>query len=150
MLLAAALACGCADPGAPAAPAPPRPALHRVKVGPAEASVAVAATPEERARGLMGRADLAPDEGMLFIFPSPARQSFWMKDTPAALSIAFVTPDGRIAEIQHMAPGSLERHVSESEALMALEMPAGWFDRKGVKPGDRIIVPQDAMPAAVR
>ena len=141
---------GCGGSAAPLPAEPARPALHAIRVGAAEAFAAIVATPGEREKGLMGRTDLGPDEGMLFIFPSAGRQAFWMKDTPSPLSIAFITPDGRIAEITDMAPNTLDRHVSESDALMALEMPSGWFARNGVKPGDRVVVPEGSLPAAVR
>ncbi len=148
-ILAALLVSGCARDRDAARP-PQRLPLHTIRVGPVEARVAVAATPEERNRGLQGRVNLAADEGMLFVFASPRQVSFWMKDTPTALSIAFVTPDGRIAEIQEMAPETTETHVSRESALMALEMPAGWFGKSGVKVGDRIAVPDDAIPSEVR
>src|SRR5712671_6552489 len=45
-----------------------------------EVSLEVAATPEERARGLMYRTSLAEGSGMLFVFDEDRNQSFWMKN----------------------------------------------------------------------
>ena len=124
--------------------------LHEIAVGSATAVVRVARSPEERAGGLMGVERLGPDEGMLFLFPEAGRASFWMKDTNIALSIAFITSDGKIAEIQDMAPGSIETHTSQAAVRMALEMPAGWFGRKGVSPGDAVRLPRALAGAPQR
>ena len=44
-------------------------------------SVEVATTPQQRQHGLMSRARLGDDEGMLFIFEKKSSYCFWMKDT---------------------------------------------------------------------
>jgi uncharacterized membrane protein (UPF0127 family) len=66
-----------------------------------------------------------------------------MKDTHVPLSIAFITPAGEIAEIQDMAPLDETPHVSTVDVLMALEMPAGWFESKGVKVGDMVALGEE-------
>jgi uncharacterized membrane protein (UPF0127 family) len=98
----------------------------------------VAATPGERATGLMNRFSLRPDNGMLFIFERPEPLSFWMKNTFIPLSIAFLDTDGRILNIEDMAPQTETTHWSKGPALYALEMRKGWFVERGVKPGDRV------------
>jgi uncharacterized protein len=54
----------------------------------------VASTPQQRATGLMHRQDMPANEGMLFVFESPAVQCFWMKNTLIPLTAAFVADDG--------------------------------------------------------
>jgi len=98
--------------------------------------VEVAQTPEERARGLMGRKDLGKDEGMLFIFESEDYHGFWMKNTSIPLSIAFIDKEGRIVEITDMEPYSLESHLPPTPILYALEMRKGWFKTNRIKKGD--------------
>ena len=122
------LALGCGRPGG----APER---YVLRVGAARASVEVAADPSQRAVGLSGRHALGEDEGMLFIFPEPGHASFWMRDTHVPLSIAFITQELEIAEIQHMEPLSDKYHAPGVPVIMALEMPAGWFDKNGVSAG---------------
>ncbi len=100
--------------------------------------VEVARTPTERAKGLMGRRSLGWEEGMLFIFEVEDYHSFWMKDTPIALSIAFIDREGRIVSITDMEALSLDSHSPPAPILYALEMRKGWFSRNGVKVGDRI------------
>ena len=98
----------------------------------------VAASPETRERGLMFRYDLKENEAMLFVFPAAQRQSFWMKNTPLPLSIAFIDAKGVILNIRDMMPFTTDGHPSEGEALYALEVNRGWFAQRGIKAGDRV------------
>jgi uncharacterized protein len=50
----------------------------------------VAHTPQERAYGLMNRSWLAPDSGMIFVFPKPDIYKFWMKNTLIPLDILWL------------------------------------------------------------
>jgi len=98
----------------------------------------VAATPEERATGLMHRFSLAPDHGMLFVFERPEALSFWMKNTFIPLSIAFLDASGRILNIEDMAPQTETTHWSRGPGLYALEMRKGWFAEREIRAGDRV------------
>ena len=138
VLLAAA---GCAERGA---------GRYRIEVGGAVATVEVAASDEARARGLSNRHSIGTDEGMLFLFPRARRVSFWMKDTFLPLSIAFITPDGEIAEIHDMQPLTETSHTPAVPVTMALEMPAGWFQGRGVSVGDKVVLPESVRSLAVR
>jgi uncharacterized membrane protein (UPF0127 family) len=101
-----------------------------------EVWVEVAKTPEERAKGLMGRKHLGQEEGMLFIFETEDYYAFWMKDTLIPLSIAFIDQEGRILRITDMKPLTLESHNPPKPVLYALEMKKGWFSANGIKVGD--------------
>jgi uncharacterized protein len=93
------------------------------------------------AQGLMGRRSLAPDAGMLFVFPRPTRAAFWTKDTLLPLSIAFVDARGRIVRILDMAPCRAEPcplYRSGVPVKSALEVNRGAFARWGVHRGARI------------
>jgi len=103
--------------------------------------VEVARTEEEKSQGLMFRDKLAPDEGMLFIYEREDFLSFWMKNTPLPLSIAFLDQRGKIVDIQDMEPFNLRTHTSARPALFALEMNQGWFRRNGIKVGDVMSLP---------
>jgi hypothetical protein len=98
----------------------------------------VATTPEQRSTGLMHRFSLRPDHGMLFVFERPERLSFWMRNTFIPLSIAFIGADGRIVNIEDMAPQTDAAHWSRGPALYALEMRKGWFAERGVREGDAV------------
>jgi uncharacterized membrane protein (UPF0127 family) len=107
-------------------------------LGGATVEVEVASTPQERARGLMGRVSLLPDQGMLFIYPDEAERSFWMKNTPLPLSIAFIGAGGRIVHITDMKPLNEDPVPSGHAAMYALEMTKGWFESHGVMVGQSI------------
>ena len=71
----------------------------------------LADTPAKRSRGLMFRPPLPEGTGMLFLFPADRRGGFWMRDTVAPLSIAFIDAGGVIREIQDMEPLTTTVHV---------------------------------------
>jgi uncharacterized membrane protein (UPF0127 family) len=98
----------------------------------------VAATPEQRMTGLMHRKEMPQHEGMLFVFEAPTQQCFWMKNTLLPLAIAFVGDDGTIANIDEMAPQTLDSHCSTRPVRYVLEMNKGWFAKKGIKAGAKL------------
>jgi uncharacterized membrane protein (UPF0127 family) len=97
-----------------------------------------AATTATRTVGLMHRFSLKPDHGMLFVFDAPQPLAFWMKNTFVPLSIAFIGADGRILNIEDMAPQTEATHPSRGLALYALEMKKGWFAERAIAAGDRV------------
>lgn len=99
----------------------------------------VADEPESRRTGMMFRTGMGENEGMLFIMDEPGPASFWMKNTLIPLSIAYINSTGMILEIHEMEPHD-ERGVQSrfQTILYALEMPGGWFQQQGIKPGTRI------------
>lgn len=101
----------------------------------------VARTEEERALGLMHRKEMDPDEGMLFLCDECAVQSFWMKDTPLPLSIAFLEEDGTIVKIADMEPHTLEGTSSDRPVRYVLEVNQGWFDERGIAAGTQLAGP---------
>ncbi len=107
-----------------------------IKVGGQMVQMELAVGMGEMQHGLMGRQDMKPDEGMLFVYDKPQRQSFWMRDTPTPLDVGFFDANGVLAEIYPMYPFDETPVKSRSEALkFALEMNQGWFAAHGVKPG---------------
>ncbi|MFM8509272.1 MAG: DUF192 domain-containing protein [Betaproteobacteria bacterium] len=105
--------------------------MHRI-------SAEVARTPEQRAIGLMHRKAMPQHAGMIFVFERPEPLCFWMKNTLIPLSIAFLQDDGTILNIEEMKPQTLNSHCSARPARFALEMNAGWFSKRGLKPGDKV------------
>ena len=97
-----------------------------------------ATTTATRTVGLMHRFSLKPDHGMLFVFDAPQPLAFWMKNTFVPLSIAFIGVDGKILNIEDMAPRTETTHPSQGLALYALEMKKGWFAERGIVAGERV------------
>jgi uncharacterized membrane protein (UPF0127 family) len=126
---------------------PPLPTI-KLAVGSHTVIAEVAQTPEQRERGLMHRFTLPSGHGMLFVFERPQPLSFWMKNTPAPLSIAFIDEHGVILNIRDMTPNDATTlHRSQGNALYALEVRKGWFDEQGIKAGASV---SGLPPAAKR
>lgn len=106
----------------------------------------VAKTPEQRQIGLMYRREMAPHEGMIFVFEQPNVQCFWMRNTLLPLSAAFVEDDGTIVNVEDMQPMSDESHCSKKPVRYVLEMNQGWFAKAGIKPGARLVGPLFGKP----
>jgi hypothetical protein len=114
-----------------------------LQVGAGRIVAEVADTEAERSEGLMHRRELPEDRGMLFVYHRDQKLSFWMKDTTIPLSIAFIAADGTVREIHDMKPLSLRPVESRYSVRYALEVRQGTFERLGVEPGDRIVIPED-------
>ena len=106
-----------------------------IRVAGMEIMVEIADDDAERAKGLMFRESLPRDEGMLFVYESERRLSFWMRNTLIPLDVAYIDSQGRIVDIQTMEPRDETSHWSASDAQYALEMNAGWFADNGVGVG---------------
>ena len=107
-------------------------------IGTHKLTAEIATTPEQQMTGLMNRFSLKPDHGMLFVYERPQPMSFWMHNTYVALSIAFISADGRILNIEDMQPQTDDTHWSKGAALYALEMKKGWFAQRGIVAGESI------------
>lgn len=132
------------EQGGPGADGVPRPGnggvvrTTELDVGGVTVTAEIADTPALRERGLMERDSLPENHGMLFVYPEERELSFWMRNTPLALDIAFIDRAGTIVNIETMQPNDDENTVSNRPAMYALEMEAGWFEANGVEPGARV------------
>ncbi len=115
----------------------PKLPISRIRVGSAQVLAEVARTEVERERGLMFRKSLDDGEGMLFVFDKDEQLAFWMKNTIIPLSLAYIAYDGTIRQIVDLEPRSLATVQAERSVRYALEVPRGWFDRAGVRVGDK-------------
>jgi hypothetical protein len=98
----------------------------------------VAAEFGTRMRGLMYRASMPQNAGMLFIFDETTQHCMWMKNTLIPLSVAFIDEKGAITNVEDMKPQTEDSHCASRPARYALEMNRGWFAAHGIKPGSRI------------
>ncbi len=114
----------------------------KLRTGMYAIDAAVAANDPDREQGLMYRTQLAPNEGMLFVFNENAVHCFWMKNTLIPLSIAFIRADGTITDIDEMQAETTNNHCPRNNGVYALEMGKGWFAAKGIKAGMKI----DGLP----
>jgi uncharacterized protein len=128
-------------------PSYPVKALFRSGSGDAVLHVAIARTDAEKQRGLMHVTSLPEDDGMAFVWDSPTRTVFWMKDTVIPLSIAFVDDHGGIVTIRDMPPCTADpcpTYGSTAPFVTAIEANRGWFDDHGIGVGDRVTLEMSA------
>ena len=112
--------------------------------------VEVADTSTKRELGLQYRRDLAPDRGMIFLFPTESEHAFWMKNTPIPLDMIFINSDGKIVGIVEQAvPFSLDSRSVPATSRFVLEINGGLSKRHGIKIGDSIRF-QEIPPESVK
>ncbi len=104
-------------------------------------SAEIAEKTEDRNHGFMERKNIPDGTGMLFVFERDQILSFWMKNTPHPLSIAYIDSKGKIRNIYDMTPYSLSSIVSTVSVRYALEVPQGWYKKNGITEGDNVLLP---------
>lgn len=106
--------------------------MHRIEAE-------LASGPESRQIGLMHRTFMAPQRGMLFVFPDVGKHCMWMRNTLLPLSVAFLDEKGLIINIEDMQPTTENNHCAVKPARYALEMNLGWFRSRGLSAGFPIV-----------
>lgn len=107
----------------------------------------VADEPRERSIGLMNRPSLPQSAGMLFIYETPRRATFWMRNTLIPLDMIFIGPDGIVRHIHSNAIPLDETTIDGGTGILAvLEINGGLSETLGIAPGTEIRhpdLPQD-------
>jgi len=119
----------------------------RIEGGTAEATAmrcaVLAETAAQQGLGLMNRTDIGGYDGMLFKFPADTNGSFYMKDTPLPLSIAFFDASGQFVSTTDMAPcihqATCPTYAAARTYRWALEVPQGALPRLAIGPGTRLV-----------
>lgn len=99
-----------------------------ILAGETQIFVSIADTPDEHQRGLSGTAPLPKNTGKLFVFSTPGKYGFWMKDMNYGLDIIWIDKDFRISHIdQGVMPESYPTiFYPPNEILYTLEVPDGF------------------------
>jgi len=111
----------------------------------------LATDPQARDRGMSGRTAF-PEDGMLFVFPQPAIQSFWMYECRIDIDLIFLDALGYVTATHEMKTeplrreneseaayrNRLKRYTSGHPAQFAIELPAGSIQRLDVRVEDRV------------
>ncbi|MGA7075256.1 MAG: DUF192 domain-containing protein [Halobacteriota archaeon] len=120
------------------------PTHYVVIVGSTTVYAEAANTPAELETGLMNRTSLNKNAGMLFVFPTEQKQSFWMKDMRISLDIVFITADLHVLEIYRSVPPCASDpcvlYTPSSPIKYALEVNAGFSERNGIVSGDIVLI----------
>ena len=105
----------------------------------------VAATDQEKAKGLMYRQVLAKDRCMFFVYGEDGYHPIWMKNCLIALDVVWIDAEGRVVEmVEHAPPCSPMRgddcptYGGSATARHFIEFAAGTLKRLGLKKGDRL------------
>jgi uncharacterized membrane protein (UPF0127 family) len=105
----------------------------------------LASNQEQRARGLMQVKDptLGGYNGMLFRYDQDVTESFWMRNTPMPLSIAYLASDGQIVTVADMEPCSDSPDCRDYPAAgpyrFTIEVPQGNLPSLGIVQGSIVV-----------
>jgi len=117
------------------------PTAHTDATSPISFEIVTGATEQER--GLGGRKNIAPDYGMLFVFPKDDSYGIWMKDMLVPIDIIWLSDTGVIVHLEPSVEPSTYPHVfyPDSPARYVLEMRAGEANARGWKRGTHVRLP---------
>ena len=121
-------------------------AVPVVTLGGASFRMELAVTPDQRAQGLSGRANLAIGTGMLFVYKNEVSPPFWMKEMRFPLDIVWIDARCRVADITHDVPppapdqalGDLPTYAPSVPVQYVLEINAGEAMAAGLRRGDPV------------
>ena len=116
-------------------------ASHISTTAPEPLSLLFARTDTERDLGLGQRASLPADEGMLFIFNTPAQYAFWMKDMSFPIDMIWLDADFNIVYIASNVspatyPETFSPNPTSEPSLYVLETNAGYAARNELTIGE--------------
>jgi hypothetical protein len=102
-----------------------------------------AVTDRQQEYGLMFRRSVAPYAGMAFVFASPSRDLFYMKNTVIPLSIAWFDATGAYESARVMPPCPLSvvqcpTYGPGRPYSLAIEVPEGRLGGLGIGPGSTV------------
>ncbi len=105
-------------------------------------SVEIADTEPVRQRGLMFRQQLAPNEGMIFVFPESGYYPFWMKNTLIPLDMLWLDGGARIVSIAPSVPpckaDPCPSYPPDGDATYVIEVVSGFCRDHHLKIGDTV------------
>jgi hypothetical protein len=104
-------------------------------------NVEVADSPGEWTYGLMNRASLPYDAGMIFIFGEDGPRCFYMKDTLIPLDMIFIDSNLTIIDIHENAtPLSEDLIFSSGPCRYVLEVNGGLCGASDINIGDKVTI----------
>ncbi|MBP9816502.1 MAG: DUF192 domain-containing protein [Candidatus Pacebacteria bacterium] len=100
-------------------------------------------TNEERERGLSGRAEVPHNYAMLFVFDTPARYGFWMKDMRTSIDIIWLDENHVVTKVDEaILPSTFPTlFYPPTPTRFVLETAAGQAKVLGWMPGVSVALP---------
>ena len=114
-----------------------------VSVGIVNLLASLATTPESQSKGLAVKDSLSENEGMLFIFESPQKYSFWMKDMKFPIDIIWINSAGKIVHIEkNLSPCVLflpcPSYAPNDDSLYVLEVVSNFTNKFDINIGETV------------
>ncbi|MBA3976858.1 MAG: DUF192 domain-containing protein [Nitrosopumilus sp.] len=114
-----------------------------VKIKGLDINVILAETPDQKTKGLSVKNSLKENEGMLFIFDSPRKNSFWMKDMKFPIDIIWINSDYRIIHIEKNLPPCTSFLICKSyspdeNSQYVLEVNSNYTTKNNITVGDKV------------
>lgn len=100
----------------------------------------IAATDEQRTKGLSVKDSLADNEAMLFVLDNEGEHTFWMKNMKFPIDIIWIDTDKTVVHIEHnLQPCGSElfcpTYKPNDESLYVLETVGGFAERHDIVKG---------------
>lgn len=103
--------------------------------------VKLADTDAKRTQGLSNIRSMNANEGLMFVFPTPTKPSFWMKDMHFALDFVCAR-DGKVVDVlENFTPDTYpETYTPKENVDTCIELRAGSIERAGIVLGDLVSI----------
>lgn len=100
----------------------------------------IANTVEKRTLGLSGRAGLAPTEALLFVYDTPSKDCFWMKDMKFSIDILWFDSTKKLFyEKRNVSPSTYpEKFCPPEPAKYVAEVAAGVAANNQIMIGNKL------------
>jgi uncharacterized membrane protein (UPF0127 family) len=100
----------------------------------------IAATDEQKIKGLSVKDSLAENEAMLFVYDNEAEHTFWMKDMKFPIDIIWIDTNKTVVHIEHnLQPCSSEllcpSYKPIDDSLYVLETVSGFAEKHDIAKG---------------
>jgi uncharacterized membrane protein (UPF0127 family) len=97
----------------------------------------IAATNDQRTKGLSVKDSLNENEAMLFVFSTEREHSFWMKDMKFPIDIIWIDEDKEVVHVEHSLEPCIpdefcQPYKPDKDSLYVLETVAGFAQKYNV------------------
>lgn len=98
-----------------------------------------ARTSQERLQGLSGKASIADNQAMIFVFDQPMQQCFWMKDMKFAIDMIWLNEAKQVVRVkQNVSPQTYPESFCADNTKYVVEVGAGRADALGIETGKQL------------
>lgn len=112
-----------------------------LSIGDIELQVDLATSSEDQSKGLSIKDNMSELNGMLFVFDTPKKHSFWMKDMKFPIDIIWIDENHEIVHIEKELEPCLflipcPSFSPEHDSLYVLEVVANFTNKYNINKGD--------------